>query len=76
MSPRILVVDDDQIIIQITARVLTAAGYEVFKAPSGPEALRQVDEIRPDLVILDVMMPEMDGYEVCRRLRAKPTTAR
>ena len=76
MAPRILVVDDDQIIIQITARVLTAAGYEVFKAPSGPEALRQVDEIRPDLIILDVMMPEMDGYEVCRRLRARPTTAR
>ncbi len=76
MTPRILVVDDDQIIIQITARVLSSAGYEVFKAPNGPEALRQVDEIRPDLVILDVMMPEMDGYEVCRRLRAKPTTAR
>ena len=76
MSPRILVVDDDQIIIQITARVLSAAGYEVFKAPNGPEALRQVDEIRPELVILDVMMPQMDGYEVCRRLRAKPTTAR
>jgi len=76
MAPRILVVDDDQMIIQITARVLASAGYEVFKAPSGPEALRQVDEVRPELIILDVMMPEMDGYEVCRRLRAKPSTAR
>ena len=57
-------------------RALTASGYEVFKAASGPEALRQVDDIRPDLIILDVMMPEMDGYEVCRRLRNTATTAR
>ena len=76
MSPRILVVDDDQIIIQITARVLSSAGYEVFKAPNGPEALRQVYEIRPERVILDVMMPQMDGYGVCRRLRAQPTSSR
>lgn len=76
MAPRILVVDDDQIIIQITARVLTAAGYEVFKAASGAEALQRIDEIRPDLIVLDVMMPEMDGYEVCRRLRQTAATAR
>lgn len=76
MAPRILVVDDDQIIIQITARVLTAAGYEVFKAASGAEALQRIDETRPDLIVLDVMMPEMDGYEVCRRLRQTAATAR
>lgn len=76
MALRILVVDDDPIIIQITAKVLTTAGYEVFKATSGPETLRLVDGIRPDLIILDVMMPEMNGYEVCSRLRAKPSTAR
>lgn len=76
MSLRILVVDDDPIIIQITAKVLSAAGYEVFKAASGPEALTQVDDIRPALIILDVMMPEMNGYEVCSRLRARPSTAR
>jgi pilus assembly protein CpaE len=75
MTPRILIVDDDPIIIQITAKVLAAAGYEVFKAVSGPEALKQVDDIRPDLIILDVMMPEINGYEVCHRLRAKPVTA-
>src|SRR3972149_10459780 len=75
MALRILVVDDDPIIIQITAKVLSVAGYEVFKAASGPEALKQVDDIRPDLIILDVMMPEMNGYEVCRRLRSLTTTA-
>jgi pilus assembly protein CpaE len=75
MAPRILIVDDDPIVIQITAKVLAAAGYEVFKATDGPEALKQVDDIRPDLIILDVMMPEINGYEVCRRLRAKPSTA-
>jgi pilus assembly protein CpaE len=75
MAPRILIVDDDPIILQITAKVLAAAGYEIFKATSGPEALKQVDDIRPDLIILDVMMPEINGYEVCRRLRAKPVTA-
>ena len=76
MAPRILVVDDDPILIQITAKTLLASGYEVFKATSGPEALQRVDDIRPDLIILDVMMPEMDGYEVCRRLRNTATTAR
>jgi pilus assembly protein CpaE len=76
MATRILVVDDDPIIIQITAKVLSAGGYEVFKATTGPDALRQVDEVKPELVILDVMMPDMNGYEVCRHLRAKATTAR
>lgn len=76
MAPRILVVDDDPILIQITAKTLLASGYEVFKAASGPEALQRVDDIRPDLIILDVMMPELDGYEVCRRLRNTATTAR
>jgi len=76
MAPKILVVDDDPILIQITAKTLLASGYEVFKATSGPEALQRVDDIRPDLIILDVMMPEMDGYEVCRRLRNTATTAR
>ena len=75
MAPRILIVDDDPIIIQITARVLTAGGYEVFKAANGPAALKQVDDLRPDLIILDVLMPEINGYDVCRRLRHLPTTA-
>jgi pilus assembly protein CpaE len=76
MAPKILVVDDDPIIIQITAKTLTAGGYEVFKVVSGPEALQRVDDFRPDLILLDVMMPEMNGYEVCRRLRSTVTTAR
>ena len=76
MAPRILVVDDDPIIIQITAKALLANGYEVIKATSGPEALKQVEAVRPDLIILDVIMQEMNGYEVCHRLRQTASTAR
>jgi pilus assembly protein CpaE len=72
---RILVVDDSPLSLRLTTDTLAQAGYEVFSAKSGPEALKSVDGIKPELVILDVMMPELDGYEVCRRLRQKPNTA-
>ena len=49
---------------------LSRAGFEVLTAKDGKEALARIDSIQPDLIILDVMMPEMDGYEVCRRLRS------
>jgi pilus assembly protein CpaE len=76
MAARILAVDDSDISLKLLAAALTQVGYQVFTAPSGPEALKQVDTVHPDLIILDVMMPEMDGYEVCRRLRRNPNTAR
>jgi pilus assembly protein CpaE len=72
---RILVVDDDPVMLKMVATILSRAGYEVLTARDGKEALMRVDSIQPDLIILDVMMPEMDGYEVCRRLRSKPSTA-
>jgi adenylate cyclase len=76
MSPpaRILVVDDTPMNVKLLEGVLTGHGYAVTTAPSGPVALERVREERPDLVLLDVVMPEMSGYEVCRRLRAEEST--
>jgi adenylate cyclase len=74
-APRILVVDDVQPNIRLLEAVLSTQGYEVIPASSGAEALELVVERRPDLILLDVQMPGMNGYEVCRRLRADPSTS-
>jgi len=66
---RVLVVDDDPKITQMLRRVLTLEGYEVATAGSGAESLLQLRATEPDLVILDILMPGMDGLEVCRRIR-------
>jgi len=75
MTVRILAVDDSALILKLLTSMLSPLGYEVHCAQSGPEALAQVGDIQPNLVILDVTMPEMDGYEVCRSLRQNPWTA-
>ncbi|KAA1248927.1 response regulator transcription factor [Mycobacterium simiae] len=67
---RILVIDDEPTIVELLAAGLTFQGFEVHTAASGPEALDKARLVRPDAVILDVMMPGMDGYAVLRRLRA------
>jgi YD repeat-containing protein len=66
---RILVVDDDPPSVKMIGFLLREEGYTVLTTNSGPEALRMLNEEMPDLVILDVMMPGMDGLEVCRRIR-------
>ena len=71
---RILVVDDTPQNIRLLEAVLTPRGYEVLAAGSGQQALDMVEGTRPDLVLLDVVMPGMDGYEVCRQLRREPAT--
>lgn len=71
---RILVVDDDPKIVSLVRRGLAFEGYDVEVAASGTEGLRKAAEAPPDLVILDVMMPGIDGLEVCRRLRAAGDT--
>jgi DNA-binding response OmpR family regulator len=67
----ILVVDDDRDSREIAARLLERAGYETRRAPSGADCLRIVDSERIDLILLDVMMPEMDGFAVCEALQAR-----
>ncbi len=71
---RILVVDDTPRNVKLLADLLSAKGYAVVTAKSGPEALKTVDAEQPDLVLLDVVMPGMSGYEVCRRIRDNPAT--
>ncbi|MBU8542385.1 MULTISPECIES: PleD family two-component system response regulator [Roseomonadaceae] len=75
MTARILVVDDIQANLRLLEIKLLNEYYEVAIAASGPEALTTVQRWMPDVVLLDVMMPGMDGYEVCRRLKAQPGTA-
>ena len=74
VKSRILVVDDINKNLQIVGTVLRNQGYEVMPAASGAEALKCVRAQLPDLILLDLMMPEMDGLEVCRRLKADPAT--
>ena len=71
--PRILVVDDNPANVDILRARLAAQGYEIVTATDGEEALAAVSKHLPDLVLLDVMMPKLDGVEVCRRLRADAT---
>ncbi|MEA2270945.1 MAG: hypothetical protein QOC64_3555, partial [Solirubrobacteraceae bacterium] len=69
--PRILLVDDEQSIQTLLSFPLRKDGYEVVQASDGREALARFDESSFDLVVLDVMMPRLDGLEVCRRMRAR-----
>src|SRR5438309_412706 len=75
MSARILVVDDQRPNVEMMAGVLKARGYTVFTAYDGQQALEQVRDVHPDLVVSDILMPNMDGYDLCRRLRGAPATA-
>jgi DNA-binding response OmpR family regulator len=68
----ILVVDDDEIVAKTIERSLRAAGFRVTVVHSGVEALQSARRISPDLMVLDVIMPGMDGFEVCRQVRADP----
>src|SRR6266568_7832605 len=68
--PQVLVVDDEPNIRELVQVALKFHGCSVTTAATGQDALRQVDASRPDLIVLDVMLPDMDGFEVCRRLRA------
>ncbi len=72
MSARILVVDDVERNVRLLEAKLSAEYFEVITAGSGGEALEKIRADQPDIVLLDVMMPEMDGFEVCRRIRATP----
>ena len=76
MKPRILVVDDEPEIIELVEFNLKQAGYAVTTAADGAEALKKVRAQKPDLIVLDVMLPEMDGFEICKALRLDAATAK
>jgi two-component system, chemotaxis family, chemotaxis protein CheY len=75
VGARVLVVDDEADLRFILRRCFDRAGYDVLEAGDGAAALRSVQEVRPDLVVTDLVMPVMDGFELIRRLRADPVTA-
>lgn len=75
MAYKILVVDDEPPIVRLMEFILARQGHEMLVAVNGQEALDKVRAHQPDLVLLDIMMPRIDGYEVARTLRADPATA-
>ena len=76
VKPRILVVDDEPEAVELVEFNLKQAGYSVSTAMDGAEALRKARAQTPDLIVLDVMLPEMDGFEICKTLRNEAATAR
>jgi DNA-binding response OmpR family regulator len=72
---RILVVDDEPDILELARVILKSKGYEVITANDGQEALEKVSVSKPDLIILDILMPRMNGFEVCKKLKSDQETA-
>jgi CheY-like chemotaxis protein len=75
MAYKILVVDDEPTIVRLMEFILARQGHEMIVAVNGEEALQKIKAHQPDLVLLDIMMPRIDGYEVAQKLRADPQTA-
>ncbi len=75
MKPKILVVDDEPDAVELVSFNLKAAGFDVVTAADGAEALKRAKEHQPDLLVLDVMLPEVDGLEVCKIIRRDPSVA-
>ena len=74
MKPRILVADDDDGLRQLLRLILAREGFEVFEAANGEQALAMAVAVDPAVILLDVMMPGLDGYDVCRRLKSDQRT--
>ena len=74
-SKKILIVEDERDILQLVKLYLEKEGFRTLSASTGTEGLRQVKQEKPDLVVLDLMLPEIDGLEICKRLRSAPETA-
>ncbi|MDP2726105.1 MAG: response regulator, partial [Dehalococcoidia bacterium] len=70
MSPSVLVVDDEPMILDIVRLTLEREGFDVYEAEDGYKAMEKAREVIPDIVLLDVMMPDMDGFEVLKEIRS------
>jgi phosphate regulon transcriptional regulator PhoB len=75
-KPKILIVDDEADVVELIEFNLRSAGYDVISADDGLAAVKKAKESSPDLIVLDLMLPELDGTEVCKQLRRDPITAR
>lgn len=75
MAEKILIIDDDVDTLKLVGLMLQKQGYQIVASNNGPQGIIQAEKELPDLILLDIMMPEIDGYEVSRRLRANPLTA-
>lgn len=73
---RLLIIEDELLLLNDVVELLTYAGFDAFGATTGAEGLRMLAEVQPDLILCDVMMPELDGHEVLRAVRANPATAK
>ena len=71
---RILIVDDQIHALQGVSRIMRGAGYETFEASNGADCLKMAMEQKPDLILLDVILPDIDGLEVCKRIKSNPET--
>ena len=71
---KILIADDESTVRRMIRQILEGAGHDVMEATNGAEAVRQVEKTQPDLLIVDVMMPQINGKEVCRKIRSSPET--
>ena len=71
---KVLVVDDEEYIQHILNFSFGAEGYEVVTAADGEEAIKKAQDEKPDIIVLDIMMPKMDGYEACKKLKSDPKT--
>lgn len=71
---KILIVDDEPNIVMSLDYLLRRKNYNVFVARNGSEAISAIEEHKPDLILLDIMMPDVDGYEICERVKADPAT--
>jgi DNA-binding response OmpR family regulator len=73
---KVLLIDDDEALVFAAEQVLKKEGFVVSIASNGPEGLEIAKNEKPDIIVLDILMPDMDGYEVCRRLMSNPETSR
>ena len=76
MVKKILIIEDDPATSRLVSYSLNHEGYEVITAPNGLDGVRKARTEKPDLIILDVMLPGMDGFEICHRLRSEPETVK